>query len=108
MATITLNGVTYTGNHVSVRGGRVLVDGKNVSAGEATRITLEVHGDLQAFQADNCDTVAVHGAVGVVSTVSGNVTCGDVGGAVSTVSGNVNCGDIAGEVRTTCGSVSRR
>jgi len=42
IATITINGVTYTGNHVSVRGGRVLVDGKNVSAGEATRITLEV------------------------------------------------------------------
>lgn len=107
-ATITINGVTYSGESVSVRGGRVIVDGKDVTPEAASRITLEVHGDLQSFQADRCDTVAVHGNVGSVSTVSGSVTCGDIGGSVSTVSGSVNCRDVGGKVSTTSGSINQR
>ncbi|KMY86077.1 Phage protein [Candidatus Paraburkholderia calva] len=107
-ATITINGVTYSGNSVSVRSKRVIVDGQDVTVDDATRITIEVHGNIETLQCDNCDTAMIHGEVGSVTTASGNVQCSDVRGSVRTASGNVNCGDIGGEVRTASGNMSRR
>jgi hypothetical protein len=108
MATITINGVTYTGDNVSVHNGRVTIDGKEADAADAPRVTIEVHGDIKTFECDRCDTASIHGDVGSVTTASGNVQCGDVRGSVQTASGNVNCRDVGGDVRTVAGNVNRR
>jgi hypothetical protein len=108
MATITINGVTYTGDNVSVRNGRVTIDGKETDTADAPRITIEVHGNVSTFECDRCDTASIHGDVGSVTTASGNVQCGDVRGSVQTASGNVNCRDVGGDVRTVAGNVNRR
>jgi hypothetical protein len=108
MATITINGVTYSGKNVSVRNGHVSIDGKESDTAGAPRVTIEVHGDIETFQCDSCDTASIHGDVGSVTTASGNVHCGDVSGSVRTASGNVSCRDIGGNVTTASGNVSRR
>ncbi|KNH06761.1 Phage protein [Candidatus Burkholderia brachyanthoides] len=108
-ATITISGVTYYSvNSVSVRGKRMIVDGQDVTVDDAPRITIEVHGNIETLQCDNCDTATIRGEVGSVTTASGNVQCGDVRGSVRTASGNVNCGDIGGEAKTASGNVSQR
>ncbi|WP_244814885.1 hypothetical protein [Caballeronia sp. Lep1P3] len=90
MASITINGRTVTGERVTVRGNRVTVDGEDVGTGDAPRVTIEIHGNVESIQAESCERLAVHGQVGDVSVVSGNVNCCDIAGKVSTTSGNVN------------------
>lgn len=86
MATITVNGVTYSVDNVIVYKGRVSIDGKEADTADAPRMTIEVHGDIKAFECDSVDIATIHGDVGSVTTASGNVQCGDV----HTVTGNVN------------------
>lgn len=107
MNRITINGVTITGNNVSVVNGRVIVDGKDVNCEEKV-INIHVEGNLGSLTADACSTITVNGSAGSVKTRSGDVQCGDVSGAVSTMSGDVTCGNIAGSVSTMSGDVSHR
>jgi hypothetical protein len=100
--TITANG------NISVRNGRVLVDGKDVTP-DAKDIRIEVHGDVGQITADSCVTITVTGAVrGDVSTQAGDVQCGDVGGSVATMAGDVKCGRVAGNVKTMSGDIHRQ
>ncbi|MDR5810314.1 hypothetical protein [Caballeronia sp. LZ019] len=108
MASITINGRTVTGKNISVRGKQVTVDGETVTVDDSLRVIIEVQGDVERIDVDSCERLSVHGQAGRVSVVSGNITCGDVGGSVETVSGNVNCRDIGGNVSTTSGNVNRR
>lgn len=107
--TININGKTYRGNNVSIINGRVMIDGKDVtSQAPGPRIDIVVHGNLDSLQVDCCDKVKVDGAVGTLSTVSGDVTCGDVDGDVSSVSGDVACGSVQGNISTVSGDIRRR
>ncbi|KIG02775.1 hypothetical protein [Caballeronia concitans] len=107
MASVTINGRTVTGKNISIRGKQVTVDGEVVSGDSSPSVTIEIYGDVEKIDVDACGKLTVHGQAGVVSTVSGNVYCGDVGGSVHTVSGNVACRDVGGNVSTTSGSIRR-
>lgn len=119
MATITIGGVTITGNNIQIKNGVVTVDGvvvdgvqntagMSISAGGAVEIRVlegrvenlnadgsinagSVEGSVRAGGSVNCD--AVKGSV----SAGGSVNCDDVGGNVS-AGGSVTCGDVQGNV----------
>lgn len=89
MATVTIDGVIFSGNNVTIHNGRVTVDGKAMdgvlNGVVEVRVTEGVLGSLE------CDA---------------SVTCGDVAGSVS-AGGSVTCGNI-GSVCQAGGSVTAR
>lgn len=101
---ITINGKTYTGNSVEVRGNVVYVDGVRADAkpnGEGI-LKVEVTGSPTSV---HCDA-----PVSITGDVLGNVSSGPatIGGSVK---GNVNasvvnCGDVGGNVNASV--VNRR
>ncbi len=106
---ININGTTIISSgrgNVVISNGRVVVDGKDVTP-DAKQINIEVHGDLQAINADACDQIHVTGSVGEVRTTSGDIQCGDVSGSVQCMSGDVSCGRVAGSVSTMSGDIRR-
>lgn len=87
MATIKINGVTYSGNNIEVIGTSVSIDGKPVDGTFKSPLEVRVvEGVLHELKAD------------------GSVICGHVTGNV-TAGGSVNCDDIDGNV-TAGGSVN--
>lgn len=125
MNQITINGVTITATgNITVRNGRVTVNGQDVTPGDAKQITIEVKGDVPELTVDSCHYIAIAGNAGSVrstsgdirvensaqsvQTVSGDVECGDVNGSVQTTSGDVECGAVAGNVHTLSGDIKHK
>lgn len=89
--TIVINGVTISGGgqNVTIRNGKVIVDGKNVTP-DAKEINIFVTGNVQCIEADACQKISVTGDAGSVITQSGNVEVGGaIGGNVNTMSGDI-------------------
>ncbi len=106
MSTITINGKSYTGNNIKVTNNRVFIDSKDVTSDDGKAIYINVVGDIEELKVDACNHVSVTGAVGILSTVSGDVEVGgNVIRNVQTVSGDVKCGDVMGSVSTVSGDV---
>ena len=106
MATITINGVTYSGNNLVINGNKIMIDGLDFSP-EAKIITINIEGDINMLQADVCQEIhVVKGNVGTLRTTSGDVYCTTVTENVVTTSGDVECDDIHGDVHTTSGDVT--
>lgn len=119
MSTIKINGRVVSGDLVGgdvciscgtldVRNGRVFIDGKEIDIDKDQKvINIEITGDVKSLIVDSCDKVTVGGNVERIGTVSGDVRVGgDVGGSISTVSGDVRCGEIAGSVSTVSGDIN--
>lgn len=105
MGVIRINGVSYSGRSISINNGNITIDGKKAELKDEKVITIEVTGDIDKLSADECQTITVSGSCGSVSTMSGDVECGNIGGSVSTMSGDVSCGGIGGNVSTMSGDV---
>lgn len=108
MSSIRINGVTISGNSIQVKNGSIFVDGSVVDTGDAKQIRIEVDGSIERLNADACDSITVSGSAGSVSTMSGDVKCGNVDGSVKTMSGDVRCGSIGGSVSTMSGDIIRK
>lgn len=109
MGMIIVNGVSYEGNDITIRNGRVIIDGKDATPVEAKEINVVVNGDINKLQADVCETLEVTGSVGSLSTISGDVSIdGDISGPVTTISGDVNCGSINGPVSSVSGKITHK
>jgi hypothetical protein len=94
VATIVINGRTYSGNSISINGGQITTDGLphdrasgvveiRITEGVVQHLTtdasvncLNVSGDVHAGGSINCDSV--QGSV----TAGGSVNCDDVGGSI--------------------------
>ncbi len=108
MNKVIINGKTYVGgNNITISGNRVIVDGKDMTP-DAKDIHIEVTGNVSNLSVDCCNSVRVSGTVGELSTQSGDVTCGDVGGSVSSMSGDIRCGSVGGSVKTMSGDISHK
>lgn len=107
--TVSINGRSYTGTSVSIKDGKVIVDGKpQDGAPLAGPISVQVMGDCNLIECGSGD-VTVSGTVrGDVKTISGDVRCGDVGGGIQAISGNVNCGHVAGSTHTVSGNINKK
>jgi hypothetical protein len=107
-SSVTINGVSFKGNNVTIINGKVIIDGKDQTP-DAKNITIHVNGDISKLSVDICDSLSVTGNVNELSTVSGDVSVGgSVGQNVKTVSGDVKCGDIAGKVTTVSGDIKNK
>ena len=100
-STIVINGISYQGNSVAIRGGKVIIDGKEQKGEPLSGVVkVKVTGVLQHLECDAAVTCEdVKGSV----NAGGSVTCKDVGGSVS-VGGSIHCGNVKGSV-TAGGSV---
>lgn len=106
---ITINGHTYFGNNVTVKNGKVIVDGKDYTPSDSKSISISIQGDLKDLSVDCCDKVDIKGNVVSAKTLSGDIDIsGDVAGSVSTMSGDVNCGTIHGNVSTMSGDIKNK
>ena len=85
---ITVNGVTYSGNNISISKGKVIIDGNDVTP-DAKNIDIKIDGNISELKVDACDSLVVNGNCGSVATMSGDVKCGTVGGSISTMSGDI-------------------
>lgn len=113
MATVTINGRTFYGDNVTIRGDKIYVDGQlsdvGLSPGQKEldiKVTEGVLGVLDAGGSVVCGEVREYVDAGGSITVNGNVGGGaDSGGSIS-VNGDVT-GDVdAGGSVTVSGSVT--
>lgn len=109
MNTIKINGTVYSGNgSLIVSGNKIIVDGKDVTP-DAKEIKIDIKGDISMLTVDSCETVTVHGRVGKIKTMSGDVNIeGDVDGDISTMSGDVDCYNVSGKISTMSGDIKTR
>lgn len=107
MNSININGSTfYGGRNITINNGRVIIDGKDLTP-DAKNISIQVNGDVHEMSVDACNQVDIHGSVGQISTLSGDVICHAVSGDVNTMSGDVRCQNVGGSVKTMSGDISR-
>lgn len=101
-STVVVNGQTYEtkGNNISVKNGKVIVDGQEVYPTHNTEsknlVEIHIYGDALDVTSDR--SVTVHGTVEGNVKARGIVTCGDVGDSVES-KGDVHCDDISGDVK---------
>lgn len=69
-------------------------------------INVVIYGEVKSLLTHAGNVVAEN--VGEISTGSGDVKCGNVGGSVCTGSGNVCCDRVGGSVSTGSGDVRYR
>jgi hypothetical protein len=95
MATIIIDGTTFSGNSVRIINGRVTIDGvvqDTKSSGVVEiRVTEGVLGELK------CDSAVFCGEVRGNVRAGGSVNCNNVGGSVN-AGGSVNCDNVGGGV----------
>lgn len=110
MATLQINGQTYTGDNINIAGGSIIIDGNIVQSnltgiqeirildGSVNNVTStasvncgEVRGSVDAGGSVTCGDVHADGDAG------GSVKCGNVGGNVDS-GGSTNCGNVTGDV----------
>jgi len=108
MSTFTINGVTYTGNNISVINNKVIIDGVDQTP-NAKQITITIDGNVTELKVDACQTITVTGNVNNLKTQSGDVDVqGSVQGNIQTQSGDVDCGTVGGNISTMSGDVKHR
>lgn len=102
---ITINGRTYSGNHIQINGDKVIVDGEVVEG--VTDKQLIIQGDVVSVASES-GNITVNGNIsGNAKTMSGDVTCGNITGHVTTMSGDVSAREIGGSVSTMSGDIKR-
>lgn len=110
---IKINGKEYKGNAISIKNGRVIVDGKEQEEETDEKgtkvvyrnVTITVAGDVKSVETSSGD-VHVAGNVGSARSTSGDiVVTGVVSGSVSSVSGDVKAQRIEGSASTVSGDI---
>lgn len=105
-STVTINGVRYEGNSVTVSGNKIVIDGKSVSMPDEKDILIIVDGNAGNISVDVCKEIRIGGNVeGDIKTQTGDVTVGDVNGDITTQTGDVRANNITGKVKTQTGDI---
>lgn len=108
MNTIKINSNTYSGNNIVIRNGKVIVDGKDVTP-DSKEVNIVITGNVEQLDVDTCNSIEICGNVGDLKTLSGDVKVkGDVSGSISTMSGDVKCGNVGGGVSTMSGDIKHK
>jgi hypothetical protein len=104
---ITVNGTTYEGNSIQIKGDVISINGHRVDISNEKSIEIFVKGDINSMQVDRCSSIEVIN-VGELKTASGDVEVrGSVTGSVSTTSGDIEVdGDIEGNATSTSGDIT--
>lgn len=106
---IEVNGVKYTGNNVSVRNGKVTIDGVvQADHSKEPRIMIYVTGDCETVQSSDGDIIINGDVSGDVQSTNGDIEAENVTGKVTTTNGDVECWDVGGDVTTTNGDIRHK
>lgn len=115
-ASVTINrgGKKYTlkGDRIEKKDGQWYVDGKAVDWDELGGkyeeefVSVEIHGNVEHITTQS-GNVTVNGDVQSINTASGDVECKSAFN-IHTMSGDVTCGQVGGNVSTMSGDISRR
>jgi len=105
-SSITINGKSYVGRNVIIRGDKVIVDGVEQSGElEHGPVTVSITGDVE-----KCETAAgditITGNAGQVMTVSGDIRANDITGGAKTVSGDIYAQSVTGGAQTVSGDIT--
>jgi len=110
MNTININGsmiIGSSGKNITIANGRVIIDGKDVTP-DSKGINITVHGNIDQLQVDACSKITVSGDAGSIKSQSGDIDiAGNVFGSVSTMSGDISCGDVGLRANTMSGDINR-
>lgn len=101
---ISMKTITCSNSSVIINNGKLTIDGKEVDLEKCLSIKLE--GPVREIKADYCKDIEVKGNVDSISTMSGDIKCGDVNGSCSTMSGDIRAGSIKGPCSTMSGDIS--
>jgi hypothetical protein len=101
---VVVDGREFNGSSVVISNGQVTVDGVTQDGTLSGPINVTVHGDVQSLENHSGRVIAQN--VGEISTGSGDVDCGDVGGSIRAGSGDVECCNVGGNIRTGSGDVT--
>lgn len=93
MGSITIDGVTYSGNNIKINKDTITIDGEQVSMKKQD--SLKIEGFIDTLICDR--NVDVHNSTVGSIQAKGSVTCDDVGGDVH-AGGSVSCDDVDGNV----------
>jgi len=104
--TVTVNGSTYKGSNIVIKGNDVIIDGVVQESKVYGDVNITVQGNVDSIENTAGDIQAQN--VGSISTQNGNITCNDVAGSVSTVNGSIEANEIRGNASTTNGSISTK
>lgn len=108
MSQIIINGKVYSGNSVSISRNKIIIDGKVSVEEESKTINIYIEGNVDQLSVDACEKVMVNGFVNSLSTMSGDVECGNVNQSVSTQSGDVECENVGGNISTQSGDIKAK
>lgn len=103
---IEINGRKFTGSNVSIVGGEIIVDGKEVEGLEGEKeITVNVEGNLVNLHTDH-GVVNLKGSAEFIQSVNGNINVdGCVYGDVKAFNGNIDCKAAQGSVSSINGNI---
>lgn len=106
---ITVNGITYHGDNVTIKNNQVWVDGIRQFDGKEIDekiINITIDSNIENLHIDNCDKIKITGDCGSVVSKNGNIqTKGNVHGDVISKNGNIVCRDVNGNVETKNGNI---
>lgn len=108
--TVHINGMTFSGSNLSIVGGKIFVDGKEVEVKETKtkEIRVTVEGNIETLEVES-GSVEIVGNVGNIEITSGNLkVTGDINGNAEITSGNIKVqGKIGGNASVSCGNIKR-
>ena len=108
MGSIKINGVSYVGNSLVVKNNKIFIDGKEQEI-DSKIINISVIGNIDNISTDSCQKISIKGDVNILKTMSGDVEVeGIINRSVSTMSGDVDCGNVLGSVSTLSGDIKYR
>lgn len=103
-----INGTTWINNvkiegaqTISINNGKIYVNGKLREDLKSPSIEVKIEGNVASVHTGS-GNVSVTGDVTTINTASGDVTCKD---GVLTMSGDVTCGNVGGNVSTMSGNI---
>ncbi|KAA6446708.1 hypothetical protein FZC77_22345 [Bacillus swezeyi] len=92
---VTVNGVIYEGNNITITNNKVFIDGQAVESSVSRDVKVEIEGSPVKVYSDA--SVEVKGDVLGDVDSEGSVSCGNVRGNVD-AGGSVSCGNVGGDV----------
>lgn len=107
-STIQINGVSYSGNNITVESDKIIIDGKTIilaSELPSLKPIINISGNVESVSTTSGEITVVQNANNVSST-NGNIRIhGNVSHTVKSTNGNISANKILGAVSTVNGNI---
>ena len=103
MATISINGMSFSGDNITIIDNDIIIDGKSAIKVPENTLQIKITGTLNSVSCDR--SLNVCGLIQGDVEAKGSINCDDVNGNVI-AGGSVNCDKVRGNIQAS-GSVNR-